>query len=107
MFYLKMNDGGIESHTPSEEVAVAAFGDYETSATEPVRGYDGKFYLSEEEIPEKPRDIMSEILALESQITPRRLREAALGIAASVDFIAAIETQIAQLRAELAPANGG
>lgn len=45
------------------------------------------------------RDIKSEIAALESTITPRRLREAVLGTDAG--WMATLDAQIAALRAQL------
>ena len=55
-----------------------------------------------EEIAAKQRgDILAQIAALESQQTPRMLREAALGINGGKELLAEINTQIDALRAQL------
>ena len=55
-----------------------------------------------EEIEAKQRaDILAQIGALESQQTPRMLREAALGINGGKELLAEINTQIDALRAQL------
>ena len=55
-----------------------------------------------EEIAAKQReDILAQIGALESQQTPRMLREAALGINGGKELLAEINTQIDALRAQL------
>ena len=55
-----------------------------------------------EEIAAKQRaDILAQIVALESQQTPRMLREAALGINGGKELLAEINTQIDALRAQL------
>ena len=55
-----------------------------------------------EEVAAKQRsDILAQIVALESQQTPRMLREAALGINGGKELLAEINTQIDALRAQL------
>ena len=55
-----------------------------------------------EEIAEKQRnDILAQIVALESQQTPRMLREAALDINGGKELLAGINSQIEALRAQL------
>ena len=56
--------------------------------------------------PEKPKPTVEDttlaaILKLEAEVTPRRLREAALGNVAATAFIEAVEGKIAALRAKL------
>ena len=56
--------------------------------------------------PEEPEPTVEDttlaaILRLEAEVTPRRLREAALGNAAAIAFIEAVENMIAALRAKL------
>lgn len=63
-----------------------------------LHGHDGQLYF-EDEAPTRPAATTQErIDAQESQITPRRVREAVLGMRESADFIADIDAQIAQLR---------
>ena len=55
-----------------------------------------------EEIAAKQRaNILAQIVAMESQQTPRMLREAALGINGGKELLAEINTQIDALRAQL------
>ena len=51
--------------------------------------------------PNSGPEIIKQIYLLESQQTPRRLREAVLGDQDSIDFIADLESQIAVLRSQL------
>lgn len=48
-----------------------------------------------------PANPLVQIEALEAQQTPRRIREAAIGIQESIDFLQDIEDQIEVLRGEL------
>ena len=56
-----------------------------------------KFWF--EDAPVYTPTIQEQITALEAQITPRRIREATLGINGSKEFLEDIEKQIEELRA--------
>ncbi len=53
------------------------------------------------QVPEIYSSVLDKILILESSVTPRRMREAALGVQESIDFIQSIDDQIATLRTQL------
>lgn len=65
--------------------------------------YDGQEYVEGDVELYKPHNlvIQEQINALESQQTPRRLREAALGVQESIDFLQDIDDQIEVLRGDL------
>jgi hypothetical protein len=74
----------------------------EPTDREVVRGYDGQLYFAgdEPEIPPpQPPSIEQQIIALETLVTPRRMREATLGI--DNGWLADIDAKIANLRLQM------
>lgn len=64
--------------------------------------WDGADFVDAEPTPlERNRERYTQIADIECTITPRRLREAALGVQESIDFIAAVDADIAAIRAGL------
>lgn len=105
MFYIEIIDNEIKEYTKNKNVANKFYANYIESEEEPKRGFDGKLYLKE--IPnevlknEKKHKVISNIEALECQITPRRMREAFAKNKDALAFIADIESQIEVLRKQL------
>ena len=100
MFYIEIIDNKITRYTENEKVANKFYENITKSKNEPVRSFDGKLYLSSNEIPkeaitlEEQQKIKSQILELESKKTIRRMTEALLGNEESIAFIKDIEAQI-------------
>ena len=66
------------------------------------QAYDGRWYLVGY-VPDEPENniILKQIIALESQQTPRLLRNAALGEQYAINKLQEIESAIANLRAQI------
>lgn len=107
MYYYKEHlDGHLEFYTNDEATAKEHGILQNATEVEPVYGWNGKLYKTEADIPPKSperlqEEIKSQIVELEAQQTPRRLREAALGDVASISFLQDLEDQISVLRGQL------
>lgn len=105
MFYIEIIDNEITRYTENKNVANKFYKNHIESEVEPKRGFDGKLYLKEIPsqvlIAEEKYKILGKIENLESQITPRRMREALANNKEALAFIADIESQIEVLRKQL------
>lgn len=106
-FYLKEHEDGYLEFYTNDPFDAEEYGILHTATeVEPVRGWDGKLYKTEVDIPPKSEErlkeeIKGQIAELEAQQTPRRLREAALGDVDSIAFLQDIEDEIEELRGQL------
>lgn len=94
-------------------IKMLATGEWVPISTPTKHGINGRVLLTQEEIEfflqeesefkaeRIKRETKSKILSLEAMQTPRRIREAIMGIQESVDFINEIESEIVLLRNQL------
>lgn len=107
MFYIEIINNEITRYTKNKNAAEKFYEKFIESENEPVRGFDGKLYLEQKDIPdeiislENKANIQEQIETLEAQITPRRMREAMLGNNESEEFLKTIESKIVKLRKKL------
>ena len=68
-----------------------------------IKDDNPKYYYCQKTLPYKP-NAQEQILMLEANVTPRRLREAALGDFESIKFIKNVDAKIEALRLKLSEA---